>query len=214
MGKYRVLIVEDQSMPRQLFELLVGGTGRYEVAASIDNAAVADIYCVRHNIDLVLMDVVTKNGNSGLDAAERIRKQSPGTRVIIVTSMPEYSYIRRAREIGVDSFWYKESDREPIIRIMDLTMAGESVFPDATPDILVGKASSHAFSNREYEVLRELITGRTNTEIGEKLHISAETVKKHIQHMLEITGFRSRTELAVRVRELGLVICDSGSGEP
>ena len=56
--------------------------------------------------------------------------------------------------------------------------------------------------------------GVSVTEIGEKLHISAETVKKHIQHMLEITGFRSRTELAVRVRELGLVICDSGSGEP
>ena len=114
--KTRVMIVEDQNMPRQLFELLISGSERYEVAVSIDNAAVADIYCMRNDIDLVLMDVVTKNGANGLDAAERIKKQTPKVKVIVVTSMPEYSYIDRAKAAKVDSFWYKEVSTESILQ--------------------------------------------------------------------------------------------------
>ena len=106
------MIVEDQNMPRQLFEMLVEASDRYETAVSIDNAAVADIYCMRGGIDLVLMDVVTKNGANGLDAAAKIKKHDPKIKVIIVTSMPEYSYLERAREAGVDSFWYKDISRE------------------------------------------------------------------------------------------------------
>ena len=191
MAKTQVMIVEDQNMPRQLFEMLVEASDRYETAVSIDNAAVADIYCMRGGIDLVLMDVVTKNGANGLDAAAKIKKHDPKIKVIIVTSMPEYSYLERAREAGVDSFWYKDISRETILNIMDRTMAGESVYPDSIPKI---------------QVLRELLKGATNIEIGKKLYISPDTVKKHIQHMLDITGFHSRTELAVRVRETGLVI--------
>lgn len=204
--KTRVMIVEDQNMPRQLFELLISGSERYEVAVSIDNAAVADIYCMRNDIDLVLMDVVTKNGANGLEAAERIKKQFPRIKVIVVTSMPEYSYIDRARAAKVDSFWYKEVSTESILEVCDRTMAGESVYPDSIPKISIGNATSYDFSKREYEVLRELMTGDTNTEIAKRLFISADTVKKHIQHMLELTGFKSRTELAVRARELSLVI--------
>ena len=71
---------------------------------------------------------------------------------------------------------------------------------------MLGEASSYEFSDREFEVLRELISGDTNEEIARRLYISQGTVKIHIQHMLEKTGFRSRKELAVRARESGLVI--------
>jgi len=195
MAKTKVMIVEDQNMPRQLFEMLIEDSEHYETAVSIDNAAVADIYCMRGGIDLVLMDVVTKNGANGLEAAERIKRADPRIKVIIVTSMPEYSYIERARDAGVDSFWYKEISRETILSIMDRTMAGESVYPDRIPMVRVGEASSYDFSRREYEVLRELLTGATNVEIGKHLYISPDTVKKHIQHMLDITGFHSRFSL-------------------
>ena len=52
--------------------------------------------------------------------------------------MPEYSYQKRAKEAGVDSFWYKEVSPEPIIELMDRTMNGERVFPDTTPKIKFG----------------------------------------------------------------------------
>ena len=201
-----VLIVEDQAMPRRLFEMFVEQSGRYRLAASITNADMAEYYCERLKVELVLMDICTSMNANGLEAAERIKKRFPEIKVIIVTSMPEYSYLERARRAGVDSFWYKELNDEPIMSLMDRTMAGESIFPDKTPEVMLGEASSYEFSDREFEVLRELISGDTNEEIARRLYISQGTVKIHIQHMLEKTGFRSRTELAVRARESGLVI--------
>lgn len=201
-----VLIVEDQAMPRRLFEMFVEQSGRYRLAASITNADMAEYYCERLKVELVLMDICTSMNANGLEAAERIKKRFPEIKVIIVTSMPEYSYLERARRAGVDSFWYKELNDEPIMSLMDRTMAGESIFPDKTPEVMLGEASSYDFSDREFEVLRELISGDTNEEIARRLYISQGTVKIHIQHMLEKTGFRSRTELAVRARESGLVI--------
>ena len=193
-------------MPRELFELRIQASERFEVALSIDNAALADVYCLRFPVDLILMDVLTRGGESGLDAAERIKRTFPQMKIIIVTSMPECSYLSRAREIGVESFWYKEEQRESLLDVMTRTMAGESVYPDATPELQLGLASSYKFTSRELEVLREMTGGDTNQEIAERLHMSVATVKTHILNMLEKTGFRNRTELAVRAREIGLVI--------
>lgn len=122
--------------------------------------------------------------------------------------MPEFSYLDRAKKIGVDSFWYKEDKRETILDIMDRTVAGEKVYPDRAPELKLGNASSYDFTPTELEVLRELTSGDTNPEIAKRMHLSSETVKKHIQHMLEKTGFKSRTMLAVEARESGLVIRD------
>ena len=208
--KYKVMIVEDQTMPRQLFELRVQSSERFEVAISIDNAAMADIYCLKYPVDLILMDVITRNGESGLDAAARIKRAFPKIRIVIVTSMPEYSYLSRARAIGVESFWYKDASEESILKLMRRTMAGESVYPDASPELYLGDASSREFTARELMVLREMTGGYTNTEIGEHLHMSVSSVKTHILNMLNKTGFRNRTELAVRARESGLVILEDG----
>jgi len=200
------LIVEDQEMPRQLFEIFVRSDPRFAHVASISNAELAVDFCRHGGIDLILMDVMTELGSSGLDAAEAIKKAFPAVKIIIVTSMPESSWLERARKIGVDSFWYKEEQKEPILSVMERTMAGERIYPDATPVVQIGCANNHDFSERELEVLRELITGDSNTEIGERLGISASTVKYHVQNMLEKTGMHTRTELAAVARSLGIAI--------
>ena len=203
-----VMVVEDQAMPRQLFESIISASGRYSLVHSIKNADMADIYCEKSEIDLILMDVCTAMNSSGLEATKRIKSKYPVIKIIIVTSMPEVSFIKRAREAGADSFWYKETDEHTVLEIMDRTMAGESVYPDKTPVVSFGITDSGDFSDRELEVLRELTSGDTNAAIGERLGMSQYTVRDYIQTMLEKTGFRSRTELAVKARESGLVILD------
>ena len=203
---YNVMIVEDQAMPRQLFEAFISMSDNYRLVHSIKNADMADIYCERSGIDLILMDVCTELNSNGLDAAERIKQKHPHIKIIVVTSMPEVSYLERARKIGVDSFWYKEVSEDPILSLMDRTMSGERIYPDSTPTVPFGLVSSDEFSEREIEILRELTSGDTNAEIGERLGISQHTVRDYIQVMLEKTGFHSRTELAVKARESGIVI--------
>lgn len=204
--KKKVMIVDDQFISRQLFEMYVKTSDKYEVTYSVESAAFADAYVLKNKIDLVLMDILMNDGSNGLDAAARIKKNSPETKIIAVTSMPEYSWIKRAREIGIESFWYKEASEATILDVMDRTMAGESVYPDGTPEVQLGHARSTEFTERELEVLRFMSTGVPNAVIAEKLGIAENTVKNHIRHMMEKTGCKNRTELAIQARVSGVVI--------
>ena len=202
----RVLIVEDQKMAQENMEAIIRSSENYTLAGIIPNAADTELFCMRGSVDLILMDVCTAMNASGLDAAAKIKQEFPEVKLIVITSHPEYSFVDRARKIGVDSFWYKTSAEEEIISVMDRTMQGESIYPDTTPSLRLGQAMSDEFTERELEVLRELVRGESDAVIAEKLYMSLRTVKAHIQSMRDKTGFRNRTELAVRARECGLVI--------
>ncbi len=206
MSKIKVMIVDDQSISRQLFELYVKNSQEYELAFSVSSASVADVYVLKNKVDLVLMDILMNDGSNGLDAAEKIKKIRPDIKIIAVTSMPERSWIERAKEIGVDSFWFKESDEDTILDVMNRTVNGESVYPGGAPDVKLGLANSSEFTGRELDVLRIITTGAPNSEVAKQLGISENTVKAHVRSMLDKTGYRSRTELAIKARVIGLAI--------
>ena len=208
---YNVLIVEDDAITRQLLEMFINQSDKYELVAAIDDADLAPVYCAKGGIDLVLMDIRTAMRANGLDAAEKIKKKYKNVKIIICTSKPEYSYLTRAKEIGVDSVWYKEVVGDAFFDLIDRTMEGESIFPDKTPELQLGQATSTEFTSKELEVLKELMSGDSNQEIADRLCISISTLKTHIQHLQDKTGFRNRTELAVRAREIGLVINDDAA---
>lgn len=201
-----VLIVEDDRMASKLLEVFLQDSETYKVVATVESASMAELFCSKKMCDLILMDVCTSMNASGLDAAEKIKAVYPEIKIIIITSQPEISFLERAKNIGVDSFWYKSPVASELIAVMDSTVKGENIYPDMTPTLQMGYALSIEFTERELDVLRELITGDTNKEIGDRLNMSQYTVRDYIQSMLEKTGFRSRTELAVKARESGLVI--------
>lgn len=206
MEKTKVMIVDDQFVSRQLFEMYVKASENYEMTYSVESAAFADVFVLKAPMDLVLMDILMTDGSNGLEAAARIKKNRPNIKIIAVTSMPEVSWIEKARKIGIESFWYKESSKESILEVMDRTMAGESVYPDSTPKVKLGFAHSGEFTERELEVLRVMTTGASNQTIAKKLNITESTVKNHIRHMMEKTGCESRTALAIEARVSGIVI--------
>lgn len=206
MEKVKVMIVDDQMIARRFFEMYLKHSEKYELVYAVESAAFADVFVLKQRIDLVIMDILMADGSNGLDAAERIKKNCPDIKIIAVTSMPEISWLARGKEIGIESFWYKETEKETLLEVMDRTMAGEKVYPDSVPKVCIGLADSTEFTERELEVLRIMTTGVSNAMIAEKLQISENTVKNHIRHMMEKTGFKSRTELAIEARVSGLVI--------
>ena len=212
-GKYSVMIVEDQQMPKTLFSHYIETSSHFYLQIAIENASIADIVCTRTPVDLILMDVVTENGESGLTAAEKIKKKFPKIKIIIVTSMPECSYIKRAKKIGIEGFWYKEVNEQPILSIMERVMQGKIVYPKQLQPVKVGLALSTEFTEKELEILRLILGGYSNIEIAKKLGVSPGVIKNHVADMLLKTGFRSRTQLAVRTRETGLVILDKTDNE-
>lgn len=92
--------------------------------------------------------------------------------------------------------------------IIKRTLSGESIYPNSTPEVMLGSAKSTEFTPREIQVLRLLTIGEGNEEITAKLKISQNTIKTHIKHLLKKTGFESRTQLAIQSRVTGFVIED------
>lgn len=204
--QYKVVIAEDFRMIRELFESTVERAENYTLAASFPTAQQAVKYLEKNDADLVLMDVLIPGSMSGLVAAEKLKSFKPDVKIIVVTSMPELSYEKRAREIGVEGFWQKEIQEQPILEIMDRVMAGETVYPSEQIEVPIGNTVSTDFTEREVEVLKELVTGASNKEISQKLCMGESTVKMHITNMLQKSGYHSRLELALMARHYGIAI--------
>lgn len=202
----RVLIVEDQRMPRENMERTISESGKYVLAASVNGADVAFVICRQQQIDLVLMDVCTIGNKDGIEAAAEIKAAFPDIKIIIVTSMLEVSYLSRARAAGVDSFWYKDISPEALIDVIDRTMAGEHIFPDKTPKVRLGLAESTDLTAREIEVLRLVCDGLEYSEIAQALDISERTAKYHVSNILSKTGYTNKTRLAIAVTNKKFII--------
>jgi len=201
-----VLLVEDSKIMKDMVESHIASSGDYRMVAALENAANAEIVCMKGKIDLVLMDVCTADDESGLIAAAKIKKHNPDIRIIIMTSMPEHSFIQKAKAAGCDSFWYKEYGETELLDVMDRTVAGESVYPDGTPVIPVGDIDSRELTERELDVLRQLTLGYKYEEIADNLIVSTNTVKFHIKNLLMKTGYRSTLQLVVDVVSKRLIL--------
>ncbi len=214
---YKVVVTDDYRISRAFFEMLVQSDSRYELAASFSFAEDAVEYCKHNRADLVIMDILMRSGIDGLTAAERIKQLQPKVKIILATSIAESIWEDNARLIGVESFWYKEYSEEPLIDVMNRTMAGESVYPKAPVNIDFGNIKRVNLTARDLDVLRELTHGYTNDEIAARLGISVNTVRTHIQNMLNKTGFKNRLSLVVNAASLGIVVSDErrrrGEGE-
>jgi len=202
----RVLIVDDSVTVRTLFESIIEGSGDYTLAGSLENAKAALPFCMRSPVDLILMDVYTKDRENGLEAAREIKKEFPDIKIIISTSLPEESFLEKAHDAGCESFWYKEVGELGLLDVMNRTMRGEHVFPDTTPTVSVGLAKSVEFTPMEMKVLRELCNGKLNKDIAKELYMSENTVKFHINNMLQKAGYSNRYQLAIDAVEQKLIV--------
>lgn len=203
---YNILIVDDQKMQRIALQSSLAQNPEYHIVDSIGTAEMAVQFADSKPIDLIIMDIVMTAGINGLEAASRIKKEHPGIKIILVTSMPEVSYIEKGREVGAEGMWYKEQETISLETVIEKVLKGETVYPEATPVLTIGIASSTDFTQRELDVLRKVVFGYSDQEIAETLNMSIWTVRSHVKNLLMKTGFKNRVELAVNVRSSGLVI--------
>ncbi len=199
----KVLIVDDHESLRNSFEMEFCEANGFRVVGSIANADLAEAVCRSAQPDLVIMDVCTEGEVSGLKAAEAILRNQPDIKIIITSGFDEITYIPRAKEIGAHAFVYKSESlsyfREVARRVLD----GERVFPEAkTIPLPQGET---VFSEREMEVLRLLCRRMSTQAIAEELHISAHTVRRHIENMRQRAGFGTAVELVIYVVSNGWI---------
>ena len=125
----------------------------------------------------------------------------PGRKIIVFTASADPVYLTAARKAGADGFWYLKPSMEELSRIMK----SDPAFPDHAPVVQLGNACSSDLTYRELEVLRELVTGKTDAEIGNTLNLAIPTVKHHVQQLFFKTGLTNRTQLAVTAVSSGMI---------
>ena len=211
MGEpYRVVIADDEMISRGYMELFIRPSKRYEIAAALPFARDVITWCGEHPLpDLIILDVMMSEGVDGLTAAGQIKRKYPQVRIIAATSMADMDWLEKARNAGIESFWFKTCSDISLLEVMDRTMAGESVYPEKDPEVMLGSLPAGELTKRHRSLLRYLTEGLSNREIAEKMNLSPNTVKDYLDDLMEKTGIHSRTALVARASRLGIVVSDA-----
>ena len=190
----KVLIVEDHESMRESLNAALTSSGEFTVVGGVASADFAEIYCEKTNPDLVLMDVCTESGASGLTASRTLHERWPDLKIIVMTAFDDISYLPRARAAGASGFVYKSQSLSCFLDTARKVMAGEDCFPE--PKAIPMPKGEAPLSDREMEVLRLICKHMTTAEIAKELCISENTVKYHKSNMLAKTGFTKSVDLA------------------
>lgn len=182
----RLMIVEDQAMLRDSLACTINTQSDMEVVASLGDAAEALEALERSGATCALLDVCTENDSSGIVAARKIKEAHPEVKVVIMTGMPEITFVEQARTAGVDSFVYKNVGTTELLGIIRSTVEGYSTFPLAQQSIFSDAAQ---LTDTELAILRLVCETKTRKEIATELYLSEGTVKRHISEILAKTGY-------------------------
>lgn len=193
--KRNVLIIEDNKYMQDFFAGMFKGDGRFGEVNTLRDAAQGLYFCAANIVELILMDVQTLHGHSGLTAARQIKEQFPQIKIIVVTSLVDALVLDNARQVGVDSLWYKDHGEQELMDVVDRTLSGEHIFPDREPNVEIGQTWSDELSEMQKNILRLYIQGNSYAAIGKRLFIEQATVKYHMNQMIQKCGFQSKQEL-------------------
>ncbi len=207
----KLLIADDHEVVRSGLKTLLNGTDIKIVAeASTGEAAVR--LALKHDPDVVLMDIRMPDGD-GLNALGRIKLDRPNMPILILSTYDNPTYVARAVALGASGYLLKGVSRDKLIEAIHTAAAGQSAWTRDELRRVTGALATPRLAadvevpltQRESEVLRQLAYGLTNKEIALALHISYETVKEHVQHILRKIGVSDRTQAAVWAVRKGLV---------
>lgn len=193
--KYVLVVDDERNIVKGFKADIESASDRYAFADAISNAADAAMICDARRIDLILMDINTENNESGLAAAERIKRLYPDIKIIITTSYLDYRAVEEAKRIGADGFWMKDLSPVDLLSVMDGCMEGKSYFPEKQPDVPIGETRFSSFTPTEREVLFLLMECISVKKIAEKMCVTDSAVKKHLQRMCDKVGCDGKSEL-------------------
>ena len=212
---YRLLIADDHELARAGLRAMLSGEPGLEIVAEATTGREAVDFCRELRPDLALLDVRMPELD-GLSATREIKQASPATSVIIFTLHESADYLLEAVRAGAAGYLLKDAGRIELVTAIRHVLAGEPILSGDVATRLFRRLTAGAgpvarrsqiapLTPRELDVLRLVVRGKTNREIGEALGLSSGTAKVHVEHIIAKLGVSDRTQAAVRAIEMGLL---------
>jgi two-component system response regulator NreC len=207
----RAVVVDDHAVVRSGIKLLLEREEDIEVVGEAGNAKDAIFRARALKPDVMLLDVVMP-GESGIDVLPKLLKESPETKVLVLSMQDDPNYVREAFAAGAAGYVLKEAaDEEVVSAIREIADGGRYVHPALGARMVAADAEARAaaeadpLSDREREVLRLLALGHTNQEIAQMLYISVRTAETHRAHIMQKLRLSTRAELVRYALSHGLL---------
>lgn len=210
-----IVLVDDHAVVRSGLRLLLDAQEDMKVIGEAGNSKDAIFRARALKPDVILLDVVMP-GESGIEALPRILKESPKTKVLVLSMQDDPSYVRQAFAVGASGYVLKEAaDEEVVSAVREIAGGGHYVHPALGARMVAAEAQERAaaeadpLSEREREVLRLLALGHTNQEIAHELYISVRTAESHRAHIMQKLRLATRAELVRYALSHGLLADDA-----
>jgi DNA-binding NarL/FixJ family response regulator len=205
MSRIRVFIVDDHGLVRVALRMLLDGEDDLEVVgeAGDTQSAISDV--LRLAPDVVLLDLRIPGGG-GIEVCRRVKESLPQTAVLVITSFDADDEVFSVLEAGASGYLMKDTRPERVAEAVRSVHEGQAVLDaGVAARVVSGRAGAtrgpdrlaEPLSERELEVLRLMVQGMNNRDIGHVLFIGEATVKTHVSHILRKLGQRDRLQAVV-----------------
>ncbi len=202
--KIRLMIADDHPVVRAGLVALIGRRPDMEVIAEANTGREALGQFLRHSPDVSLVDLRMPDMD-GVDAILAIRVRIPDARIILLTTYDGDDDIYRGLRAGAKAYMLKDAPPEELLEGIRAVYEGRTWLPQRVAAKLAARVSGAALTSRELEVLRLVVAGKINKEIGDDLGVTEGTVKVHVNHILAKLGVSGRTEAVSVALKRGLV---------
>ena len=210
-GAIRVVIADDHGIVREGVRALLNAAGDVQVVGEAADGREAIARCKELAPDVLLLDIAMP-GLGGLEAALEVKKESPATRILVLSQYADREYVSRFLKLGVAGYVLKKSaGAELAAAIRRVHRGGLVLDPDVAREAVeAGPEAPHddpweALTDRERQVLRLVAEGKSNKEVASLLAIGVKTAMTHREHLMEKLGLHSRTDVVRFALRTGVI---------
>jgi two-component system, NarL family, response regulator len=200
----RILIVDDHPVVREGLAAMISTQADMTVVGAASNGAEAMELFRHHRPDVTLMDLRLP-GMSGVEAIRALRREFPHSRFIVVTSFHGDQDVYQAMQAGASSYVLKEMFGEELFKAVRAVHAGGQYLP---PGVVDADVPPPGLTPRETDVLRLMVAGLSNRQIGEALHVTEGSVKFYVNKILSKLGVADRTQAVTAALRRGIAHLD------
>lgn len=217
----KILIVEDHELARYGLSMALEEKDMFDIVGEAENGQQAVELAQTHQPDAILMDIGMPVMD-GITATQKIKAQFPNTKVLMLTSRKEEEEVYASLTAGADAYCMKDIKVERLCQVLEMVLEGalwidpaiarlvmQAMPGNTPPEGSLPKATRKQYNteltDREQEVLKLIIDGKSNKEIANLLNVTTHTAKAHVCNIIQKLAVDDRTQVAVKALKEGLV---------